>query len=177
MKLIVVILSAFVALTTANHPDVLMPAYNQEWFMMLLLFSFMLVTNLFLLNIFLAVVTTQYSNMVQQFYLGKNDVCEGILVSAYRLLQAADRYADSPIGQSLADEPTDNRESEIAIELPPKRESEIANAGMQQDEFYRVIELLEGTHRGSNKCDETKELWFNIMDADGAVVAVDVHAE
>ena len=74
----------FVALTTANHPDVLMPSYHKHWYMMLLLFSFMCITNLFLLNVFLGVVTTQYSSMVKEFYLGKNKVCEGIMGSAFR---------------------------------------------------------------------------------------------
>ena len=78
----------FVSLTTANHPDVLMPAYNREWYMMLLLFSFMLVTNLFLLNVFLGVVTSEYATMVKQFYLGKYEVCEGMLRFAYRLVRS-----------------------------------------------------------------------------------------
>ena len=77
----------FVALTTANHPDVLLPSYDRQWYMMLLLFSFMAITNLFLLNVFLGVVTSEYRNMVQQFYLGKNEVCEGMLGSAARILR------------------------------------------------------------------------------------------
>ena len=78
----------FVSLTTANHPDVLMPSYERHWYMMLLLFSFMLVTNLFLLNVFLGVVTSEYAEMVKQFYLGKYEVCEGLLGSAFRLARS-----------------------------------------------------------------------------------------
>ena len=54
--------------------------------MMVLLFSFMLVTNLFLLNVFLGVVTSAYSEMVKQFYLGKYEVCEALLTSAFKLI-------------------------------------------------------------------------------------------
>ena len=129
----------FVSLTTANHPDVLMPSYHRQWYMMLLLFSFMAITNLFLLNVFLAVVTSEYRNMVQQFYLGKNEVCEGMLGSAYNLLRSRDDQQDFDAPESQHD------------------------PGMEKDVFMNVIALLSGTH---NK--ETQELWFKVMDVDGA---------
>ena len=58
--------SIYVALSTANHPDVWMHMYNEHWYLMLILLSFMIVTNIFLLNVLLAVVSNAYSSMIRR---------------------------------------------------------------------------------------------------------------
>ena len=55
----------YVALTTANHPDVWMGMYDEHWYLMCILLSFMVVTNIFLLNVLLAVVSNAYSSMIR----------------------------------------------------------------------------------------------------------------
>jgi len=135
----------FVALTTANHPDVLMPSYHRSWYMMLLLFSFMAITNLFLLNVFLGVVTTQYADMVQQFYLAKNTVCEGILGSAFRLIRdPGGLMSDIDLKRSLSG--TIDEDNEL---------------GISKEQFLQSIELSQ-----SAVDMEKRELWFTIMDVD-----------
>ena len=104
----------FVSLTTANHPDVLMPSYERHWYMMLLLFSFMLVTNLFLLNVFLGVVTSEYAEMVKQFYLGKYEVCEGLLGSAFRLTRSRISRA-STLGRARLDSSEMNLQDQFRV--------------------------------------------------------------
>jgi len=88
--------------------------------------------------VFLGVVTSEYRNMVQQFYLGKNEVCEGMLGSAYRcLLERNFKW--------LWAERLNNRDCGVSLE-----------------EFLDVIKLSHG-----NVDIEKQQLWFQIMDVDG----------
>merc|ERR1712166_1095732 len=143
----------FVSLTTANHPDVLMPAYNREWYMMLLLFSFMLVTNLFLLTVFLGVVTSEYATLVKQFYLGKYEVCEGMLRFAYRLVRSRVTRGKT-MGSIERTEMNLQDQFRMMVEK---------DEGIDKHEFKKVIELLSDTH---DMRLEIQELWFHIMDVD-----------
>jgi len=131
----------FVSLTTANHPDVLMPSYNRQWYMMVLLFSFMLVTNLFLLNVFLGVVTSAYSEMVKQFYLGKYEVCEALLTSAFKLIATGE--SDKGI--------TKQDFKKVIVLLSGSRSFKKVTSG--------------GSRRPTSA--EIQELWYNVMDVDG----------
>eukprot|EP00658_Telonema_sp_P-2_P040397 TRINITY_DN28899_c0_g1_i3.p1 TRINITY_DN28899_c0_g1~~TRINITY_DN28899_c0_g1_i3.p1 ORF type:complete len:797 (-),score=211.14 TRINITY_DN28899_c0_g1_i3:369-2759(-) len=145
----------YVALTTANHPDVMMPAYERQWYMMLFLVSFMVITNLFLLNVFLAVVTTEYARMVRDFHYGKSSVCEGILGTAYHIL-ASRRMVNGQLHMSTS--------SSMTVRDVKRLEAE-KGLGVTKQDFFEVIHLL-GQEFKTAHFQELRELWFNLMDVD-----------
>ena len=55
----------FVCLTTANHPDVFMPLYHQRPFAVFFTMSYMFITNLVLMNLLLAVVTSEFAQIME----------------------------------------------------------------------------------------------------------------
>ena len=59
------IFNLFVAMTTANHPDILMSMYDGHWYLMAVLVLFMICTNLVLVNVLLAVICSAYSEMIR----------------------------------------------------------------------------------------------------------------
>ena len=56
----------FVCLTTANHPDVFMAVYDESRFSILVVASYMVCTNMIGLNLLLAVVTSEFSEIMDK---------------------------------------------------------------------------------------------------------------
>ena len=57
--------------------------YHADWYKMTVLVLFMLVTNVFLLNVFLAVVTSSYGDLVKDYMAEANKKSVGLLRTAF----------------------------------------------------------------------------------------------
>merc|ERR1712166_344901 len=164
----------YVALTTANHPDIMMANYHANSWKMVPLIFFMIVVNMFLLNVFLGVVTKQYSTLVRGFVNASNDKAEALLRTAFHVMLYG-RIAKSNSFKIDRDSPRDKQLiSEIRSEMRTLEEEN----GIQKEQFMNAVEsmvtylkvldssnpfvaicnLEEGT---TNKKDE---LWFCLMD-------------
>ncbi|KAK7487936.1 hypothetical protein BaRGS_00020837 [Batillaria attramentaria] len=79
-------ISLFVLLTTANYPDVMMPAYSVSKFYALFFIVYLSLELYFLMNLLLAVVYDTFSNLekgkLKALFLHKREAC----VNAFRLL-------------------------------------------------------------------------------------------
>jgi len=61
----------FVCLTTANHPDVFMPLYHQRPWACVFTASYMIVTNIVLMNLLLAVITSEFAQIMEEQHRDK----------------------------------------------------------------------------------------------------------
>ena len=57
--------------------------YHADWYKMMVLVLFMLVVNVFLLNVFLAVVTSSYGDLVKDYMAEANKKSVGLLRTAF----------------------------------------------------------------------------------------------
>jgi len=81
----------FIALTTANHPDVFMPLYHARPWAIIFTFSYMVVTNLIFMNLLLAVITSEFSQIMEQQHLESFKMRLAMLEMAFNGL--ADRHS------------------------------------------------------------------------------------
>lgn len=76
----------WICVTTANYPDVMMPAYNENRFVALYFISFMVVSFFFLTNVILASVVNEYDTAVLQHRSDYTEMSTTNLKTAYQLL-------------------------------------------------------------------------------------------
>eukprot|EP00656_Telonema_subtile_P054666 TRINITY_DN8225_c0_g2_i2.p1 TRINITY_DN8225_c0_g2~~TRINITY_DN8225_c0_g2_i2.p1 ORF type:complete len:628 (-),score=87.21 TRINITY_DN8225_c0_g2_i2:102-1985(-) len=141
------VFNLYVALTTANHPDVWMAMYHDHWYLMLILVSFMTVTNIFLLNVFLAVVSNAYSDMIRDTVRLRSLQAEGVLHYVYKSVIVH----GSPTGLSQS--------ADWKVQQQLDRQQ-----GLGQEDFFDLVDLVAHSQ-------EQKELWFALLDVtqDGAI--------
>jgi len=77
----------WIAVTTANYPDVMMPAYNRNRLAALYFVVFMAITFFFLMNVILASVVNAYDNELDRRRIASKQTSQRELHEAFALLQ------------------------------------------------------------------------------------------
>lgn len=134
----------YVAMTTANHPDVFMFNYHMHWAKILVLVAFMFTVNLFLLNVFLAVVTARYGLLVRAYVRSSDMQAQLLLRSAFYLVVCSN----------------DGDETKARSTVEPCHPEKLS---MTQDQFMEAVKLiidLKGAKYGSFDATHRGTLWF-----------------
>lgn len=76
----------YICLTTANYPDIFLPLYNEKRWTFLLTMSFMVFTVIILLNLLLAVVASEYSDVNERLYSKNYNLRTVMLSTAFNTL-------------------------------------------------------------------------------------------
>ena len=76
--------SMLTALTTANFPDVALPAYQRNYFTMLFWFSFMLFGLYFLLNLLLASVFNKFKQRLETRNIANQEKRNNLVTKVYK---------------------------------------------------------------------------------------------
>ena len=77
----------WIAVTTANYPDVMMPAYNRNRLAALYFVVFMAITFFFLMNVILASVVNAYDNELDRRRIVSKETSQKDLHEAFDLIQ------------------------------------------------------------------------------------------
>jgi len=80
----------FVLLTTANHPDILMKLFYENNRLVLVCISYMLITNIVMMNLVLAVVTDTFETVLTEQIALQETIRESMLQTAYQTLSRLD---------------------------------------------------------------------------------------
>eukprot|EP00658_Telonema_sp_P-2_P054367 TRINITY_DN4324_c0_g1_i3.p1 TRINITY_DN4324_c0_g1~~TRINITY_DN4324_c0_g1_i3.p1 ORF type:complete len:554 (-),score=130.15 TRINITY_DN4324_c0_g1_i3:2253-3914(-) len=136
----------YVAMTTANHPDIWMAMYSAHFFSMLILISFMVTTSIFLLNIFLAVVTNAYSSMIKEIVEMRYAKSEAVLNIVYESVVTRNDITASGLHAG----PKNNSRARVQRQID-------RSEGIKKSLFFELVHLVAET-------DEHKELWFALLD-------------
>lgn len=91
----------WIAITTANYPDVMMPGYNQNRWVALYFISFMVITFFFLMNVILASVVNEYDQGVQRQREEHETNSSENLIQAYQLLAEEENKLHTPNKDSI----------------------------------------------------------------------------
>ena len=78
--------SLWIMVTTANYPDVMMPAYNDNRVMALFFISYMLFSFFYLMNLVLAVACNSYDESIAGRRKYREDLAKELLTKAFELL-------------------------------------------------------------------------------------------
>jgi len=84
-------MSMFTLLTTANFPDVMLLAYNENYFYMLFFATYLLVGLYFLLNLLLASVFSKYKKRLTERIERNANLRRDQVLKAYRMFDVEDR--------------------------------------------------------------------------------------
>ena len=76
----------WICVTTANYPDVMMPAYNTNRVTTVYFILFMLITFFFMMNVILGSVVNFYDNELEARKISTDDLIEKNLHKAFKLL-------------------------------------------------------------------------------------------
>lgn len=77
----------WIAVTTANYPDVMMPAYNENRLAAIYFVVFMIITFFFLMNVILASVVNAYDNELDRRKMAGKEMSQQDLHDAFNLMQ------------------------------------------------------------------------------------------
>lgn len=77
----------YICVTTANYPDVMMPAYNQTRVAAVYFVVFMAITFFFLMNVILASVVNAYDNELDRRRIAAKELSQKDLHEAFALMQ------------------------------------------------------------------------------------------
>jgi two pore calcium channel protein len=77
----------WICVTTANYPDVMMPAYNENRLTALYFVIFMVITFFFLMNVILASVVNAYDNELDRRKTVRKEMSKKDLQEAFELMQ------------------------------------------------------------------------------------------
>jgi len=89
--------SLYVLMTTANHPDVLMPLVNWRYLTFFIIVAYMVVSNLMLLNLLLAVVSDEYNSHIEWCFKLESNKRLAMLDTAFEALSgimSSSKYGD-----------------------------------------------------------------------------------
>mmetsp|Transcript_2156 Transcript_2156/g.5063 ORF Transcript_2156/g.5063 Transcript_2156/m.5063 type:complete len:802 (-) Transcript_2156:128-2533(-) len=76
----------WICVTTANYPDVMMPAYNENRIVALYFISFMVLCFFYLMNLVLAIACNTYDESIEERKQSRGKLSEKLLSEAYALL-------------------------------------------------------------------------------------------
>ena len=85
-----IVYNLFVCLTTANHPDIAMKLFHHHPWSFVFLMSFMIITNLILLNFLLAVVCNHYADFMERADAFNANLRHAMLNTAFAILALKD---------------------------------------------------------------------------------------
>jgi hypothetical protein len=77
----------WICVTTANYPDVMMPAYNENRLVAIYFVVFMVITFFFLMNVILASVVNAYDNELDRRKMAAKEMSQKDLEEAFTLMQ------------------------------------------------------------------------------------------
>ena len=94
----------FICLTTANYPDVMMPAYTASRFSFSFFFIFIAIGTFFMCNVVVAVVCNAYNEQVERNREAREAFRAARLDQAFKLLDAADTTQYGTISRQRIEE-------------------------------------------------------------------------
>lgn len=88
----------YICVTTANYPDVMMDAYNENRWTAIYFVSFMVISFFFFMNVILASITNEYDTMVEDRAIDAAKARDENLKKAFQLMDVKKQgYIDKPI--------------------------------------------------------------------------------
>ncbi|XP_076048440.1 uncharacterized protein LOC143029602 [Oratosquilla oratoria] len=134
----------YVLVTTANNPDIMMPAFDQSVYYVIFFVLFLIICYFIYMNIILAVIYNDYRSHL------KNEVKKSVYSKRQQLAKAFDLIATDVNGKNLV---THNRFVQLLQSLPDKRNPALVNVlwivldsdisdGLDKAEFLKLADLL-----------------------------------
>ncbi|XP_052801255.1 two pore calcium channel protein 1-like isoform X1 [Mya arenaria] len=150
-------ISLFILLTTANYPDVMMPAYNNSRYSALFFIVYLAIELYFIMNLFLAVVYDTFSGFdkkkLKKLLLHKREGCR----KAFKLLVIKQDQNEINLRSFLAflvhfRPKLSRRDGYMLFKALNKKK----NGKLSIDEFYHVYDFVDCTWKEKSLHDE---LW------------------
>lgn len=126
----------WIMVTTANYPDVMMPAYNQNRLAAIYFVAFMIITFFFLMNVILASVVNAYDNELDRRKIAAKKMSQQDLKKAFELMQhngEIDRETVMALFMILNDDFPD-------IPIIPRDEAKLLFALLDKDGSNKISE-------------------------------------